>query len=283
MEFNWNAADGTVLHGKRWWPASPPESVVILVHGLGDHTARLDPVAQRLNQAGFAVASYDQRGHGLTGGRLPSFRVLLDDIGSFIGHVHSWSEAPCYLYGISLGGGLVIQHALRSKPDPHTGQFARSMHGVIASSPLLRPGFKPPAWKLTLARYLHDWWPSFSLPSGLDPNALSRDRAAVEAYRNDPLVHPRVSAVLGLSMLRAGEESLQQASDLRLPVLLMHGTEDRITSPQASREFASSSGSKCELRLWEGAYHDLHFETNREEVLRTVCDWIHERSRIAVG
>jgi alpha-beta hydrolase superfamily lysophospholipase len=276
MEFNWNAPDGTRLHGKRWWPENPPLSVVILVHGLGDHSARLDPVARRLNQAGIAVASYDQRGHGLTGGKLPSFQVLAQDIDAFVEHVRPLSDSPRFLYGISLGGGLVLEHALRSN-------LGRGIHGVIASSPLLRPGFQPPAWKLRIARYLHDWWPSFTLPSGLDPEALSRDPVAVEAYRNDPLVHPRVSAALGLSMLRAGEESLQHAAALRLPVLLMHGTQDRITSPEASQEFALRSGGACELRLWEGAFHDLHFETNREEVLQTVCDWICNPSRIAVG
>ncbi len=103
-------------------------------------------------------------------------------------------------------------------------------------------------------------WPTFSQASGLDTQALSRDPAVVRAYENDPLVHARVSARLFVSTYQAGLWALDHAAEFPLPLLLMHGTADRLTSVEASRQFARRGSGDCTFKLWEGFYHEIHNE-----------------------
>jgi alpha-beta hydrolase superfamily lysophospholipase len=275
-EFSMEAEGLAPWFARAWMPEQTPWAMVGLVHGLGDHSGRYAGVAQALVGAGIGVVGYDQRGHGLTGGPLPTFEVLLSDIDRMIAAMEALNDAPKFLYGASLGGGLVLNYALhcQSQYVSHSRHQKSRLQGAIASSPLLTPAFKPPAWKLMLARWLRNLWPSFTLASGIDPNDLSRDPLAVEQYRNDPQVHHRISAALGFSMLQAGQWALEHASELQCPVLLMHGTKDRITSHEASREFAAKAGANCTLKIWDGFFHDLHFEPERDQVLRFVVDWI---------
>jgi alpha-beta hydrolase superfamily lysophospholipase len=148
------------------------------------------------------------------------------------------------------------------------------LEGVIASSPLLIPAVPLPAWKRAMARFLSLVRPSLSLPNGVNPDDLSHDARIARLYRQDPLVHHRVSAILATSMLDAGAWALEHADQLTIPLLLMHGSGDRLTSAEASRSFASRAGSRCTLRIWEGLFHELHFETERDLVLRYIRDWI---------
>jgi alpha-beta hydrolase superfamily lysophospholipase len=222
-----------------------------------------------LVREGYQVVGYDQRGHGKTGGGLPTFESLLEDLAIFVAHLKTLHEVV-FLYGQSLGGGLVINFALRNP----TYSSPTNLCGVIASSPLLRPTIAPPAWKLLVARTFGKLWPAITLESGIDPKLLTHVDAEIEKYRNDPLVHHRVSAALGISMLDAGEWALRHAASLSIPMLLLHGSADQVTSPECSKEFAEKAGQKCQLRLWDRMYHELHFEIERDEVLSCVADWI---------
>jgi acylglycerol lipase len=240
----------------------------VIVHGLGDHSTRFAPVAETLVRSGFLVLSYDQLGHGKTGHAMPRFETLVNDINVAISHVRSDANQPCFLYGQSLGGGLVLYHALKSNP---TERVAR----VIASAPLLKPAIEPPRWKLLVGKTLGRLWPGLTLATEINANHLTHDQAEVERYRNDPLIHHKVSAALGITMLERCEWSLAHAAELRVPTLLIHGTEDRITSATASQDFAQRAGAICELKLWQGLFHDLHFELERDQVLDCVVDWIN--------
>ena len=168
-------------------------------------------------------------------------------------------------YGQSLGGGLVINYLL-SRGSQATGG--------IANSPLLRTAFPPPAWKLAVARALGKFWPTFTLSTAIRPKELTHDPAGVKAYQSDPLVHQRVSAALGLSMLEAGEWSIANAHKLATPLLLIHGTQDRITSCEASETFSKASNSYCDFRPWNGLYHDMHWEPQWQQVLAAMQDFI---------
>ena len=257
------------LETQSWTPGGEAKCVIGIVHGLGEHCGRYHPVAERLVREGFHVVGYDQRGHGKTGGQLPTFEILLEDLACFASHLKELHDVV-FLYGQSLGGGLVVNFALRNPTYPRP----TNLRGVIASSPLLRPTIAPPAWKLLIARTIGKLWPSITLGSGIDPKSLTHVDAEIEKYRNDPLVHHRVSAALGISMLDAGEWNLRHAASLSIPMLLMHGSADQVTSPECSKAFAEEAGQNCHLRLWDGMYHELHFETEREEVLSHVADWV---------
>lgn len=269
FEFKWQTEDGLRLYAQGWQPETEPTAAICLVHGLGEHSGRYAHLAAFLNQAGYVLLAFDLRGHGKSEGQrghTPSYEALLDDTAHFLdGAAGRYPDCPRFLYGHSLGGNLVINHALRRRPP---------LAGVIATGPLLRPAFEPPAWKMTLAKIMYRLWPTLSLSNGLDRQALSRDPEVVRAYNDDPLVHDRLSARLGMDMLQAGLWSLEHAAEFPLPLLLMHGSADRVCSPQASREFAAQAGEGCTLQIWDGFYHEIHNEPEQGEVFEYLLEWL---------
>lgn len=261
--------DGLIVH--RWEPPGGVRAVLCLVHGLGEHGRRYDHLAAFLNRHGFLVLALDLRGHGRSPGprgHLPDDGFMRQDIASFVRMASSLHpERPVFLYGHSLGGGIVIHYCLSSSPQ---------LAGVVVTGPLLRTAFAPPRWKLALARVMYRLWPSLTLPSELDVQAISRDQAVVDAYVQDPLVHDRLSVKLGMDMLEAGRRSLDQAERWDLPLLIMHGGEDRLTSCEASAEFAARAGEKCTLKIWPGLYHEIHNEPEQDQVFSFLLDWLEK-------
>jgi acylglycerol lipase len=251
--------------------------VVCLVHGLGEHSGRYAHVAAALTKAGYALQAFDLRGHGDSQGRrghAPTWEALLDDISLCLAQAASrFPDAPLFLYGHSLGGTLVLTYCMSREAQ---------LTGVIATSPLLRPAFQPPAWKIALAQLMYSLWPTFSLNNELDPSGICRDRAVVQAYVNDRRVHDRLSARLGLDMLRAGEWILRHSEDLTVPVLLMYGSADRLCSPEAIRQFAEHVNHGCTCKCWDGLYHEIHNEPEKHEVLRTIIEWLEAHTVIQV-
>jgi alpha-beta hydrolase superfamily lysophospholipase len=118
--------------------------------------------------------------------------------------------------------------------------------------------------------------PGLAQASGLVVDDISHDRTVVEKYISDPLVHDKISVSLFHSAMSAGSFALSHASDLKVPLLLMHGSDDKICSPEGSREFASKT-SLAELKIWDGGYHELHNETFREEVFSYLMKWLNAR------
>ena len=265
-------SDGIELHERRWLPESGCRAVVCLVHGLGEHSGRYRHVGEAFAGKGIGVYTYDSRGHGRSGGRrshTPSYDALLDDVGLLIATAQA--EQPgvlLFLYGHSLGGALVINHVLRRESP---------VRGAIASAPALRPGFEPPGWKLAIGRLAARLWPTLRLASELDPTAISRDPAVVEQYLNDPLMNRSLTAALGIAVIEEGERALAEAHTLSVPLLLMHGTGDRLTDVEASRTFAAAAGDLCTLRLFDGLYHEPHNEPEKADVFECVFDWIDDQ------
>lgn len=268
-EFSFSNRRGQALFAQSWLPDEPPHAVMGIVHGLGDHSGRYQAMARWFVERGIGVISYDQLGHGRTGGAMPHFQVLVRDIDLLIDRLHEFS-VPRFLYGQSLGGGLVTYVALQQKTQ---------LDGVIAASPLLKTTQEPPAWKIAIGKSLGKFWPTLTLPTDLNPAHLTHDPVEVDHYRTDPLIRRRVSAALGISMLEAGRWSMGQARNLNVPMLMMHGTEDAITSCHASAAFAKSASHRCEWKPWQGLFHDLHHEHDREVVFDFVVQWIQQRSQ----
>jgi alpha-beta hydrolase superfamily lysophospholipase len=217
----------------------------MLVHGHGEHVARYDHVAAVLTEKGYAVLGSDLRGHGKCGGprgHTPSYEALMDDIDCFSQQVDQrYANLPRFLYGHSLGGNLVLNYALRRKPD---------LRGVIATGPWLKLAFDPPASQVKLGRLMNSIAPGFTQHSKLDTSGLSHDQAVVSAYNHDPLVHDKISARLFVEIYETGLWALEHAAEFPLPLLLMHGAADPITSAKASQEFAEKAGEKVTLKVW---------------------------------
>jgi acylglycerol lipase len=271
QELGWQAADGLPLFAQEWRPEAGAQAVVCLVHGLGEHSGRYAHLAAALAPAGHALLAFDLRGHGRSAGprgHAPTFEVLLDDVALLLDQAaQRFPGRPRFLYGHSLGGTLALTYALRRRPQ---------LAGVISTSPLLLPAFEPPAWKVALGRALYHLWPALALSNEIDPQHLARDPAVARAYVDDPLVHDRVSARLAMDMLRAGRWALEHVAEFppRLPLLLAHGSADRITSAAASRQFASQVPGDCTLKLWDDLYHETHNEPEQEIVFGFLLAWL---------
>lgn len=269
IESKRESKDGITFYIRNWEPEGKAKAVVALVHGHGEHVGRYENVASALTNAGYILAGYDSRGHGKsTGprGHIPSYDTLMDDIAAFIAMLgEKYSGQPIFLYGHSMGGNEVINYALRRHPK---------IAGVIATGPWLKLAFEPPAIKVALGKFMNNIAPSFIQPSGLDTKGLSHDAEVVRLYDNDPLGHDKVSARLFVSMYESGLWALDHASELALPLLLMHGGADPITSAEASRQFAGKTGSKVTLRIWDGLYHEIHNEPEQAEVFKVMVEWL---------
>jgi alpha-beta hydrolase superfamily lysophospholipase len=273
IEFTRQASDGIQYYFQGWQPEIPAKAVVCLVHGLGEHSGRYAHIAPALNAAGYALFGFDLRGHGKSDGprgHTPSYDTLLDDIGRLLDEAAArYPGLPRFLCGQSLGGNLVLNYALRRKP---------AIAGVVATSPWLRLSSAPPAARMTLGRVMNRLLPAFVQSSGLDPTGLSRDPEVVRAYKVDPLVHDRLSARLGMVAIEAGEWALAHAAEFPLPLLLAHGSADKLTSATASAEFAKKVPGDCTFKVWDGFYHETHNEPEKAEVLSFMIDWLQQHT-----
>ena len=270
LQSSWQDARGLKFHLQAWEPDRRPRAVIALLHGLGEHVARYSTVAQELVKAGYAVMAMDLRGHGRSGGQrghTPSYDALLDDIEALLARVaERYPRLPVFLYGHSLGGSLAINLVLRRRPR---------LRGVITTAPWFRTAVDPPPLKVALAKALEPILPTYSDHWGVDPDSLSHDTSVGDAYVRDPLVHGRISARMYRTSAQAGLWALEHAHEYALPLLLMHGTADKVTSWEASQEFARRSGKQVTLRLWEGWYHELHNEPQSRRVVRTMVNWMN--------
>ncbi len=268
-EWNWKSLDGLDMYARGWAPQGQPRAAVMLVHGHGEHVARYDHVAAALAEKDYAILGFDLRGHGKSGGprgHIPSYDALMDDIASFSRQTEErYPGLPRFLYGHSLGGNLVLNYTLRRKPD---------LRGVIATGPWLRLAFDPPASQVTLGRLMNGIAPAFIQHSKLDARGLSHDGGVVTAYVNDPQVHDKISARLFVTIYKSGLWALEHAAEFPLPLLLMHGAADPITSAKASQEFAQKAGDKVTLKIWDGLYHEIHNEPEKAEVFKVMLDWL---------
>lgn len=265
----WPAPDGTRIYQQIWAPDGDARGVVCLAHGQGDHSGRYAHVAAALGEAGYATLTCDHHGHGRSEGprgHTPDYDALLGEVAQLLAEAERrFPGRPRFLYGQSMGGGLVLNYALRRRP---------AIAGVIATSPWLRLAFAPPAWKLTLGRLMDRLSPTFTQASGLDTKAISRDPQAVRAYEIDPLNHDKISARQFASCYAAGLWALEHAGEFSLPLLLMHGDADRITSAAASREFAARVPG-CTFKIWDGCYHEIHNEPEQQALFATITGWLH--------
>jgi len=271
LGWKWKSRDGLELSAFGWQPESP-KAVVVLIHGHGEHINRYRHVAAAFSQAGYALQGFDLRGHGQSDGQrghTPSYQSLMDDIRDFITETQKrFPKLSVFLYGHSLGGNLAVNYALR---------LPQGLQGVIATGPWLKLAFDPPALQVMAAKLLNRLAPSFSLASGLNQSALSRDPEEVRKYAAEPLVHDKISARLYAGITTQGLWALEHAAELQIPMLLMHGSADQITSAPASREFAQKAGQLVTLRIWEGLFHEIHNEPEQVEVIQAMVTWLNQQ------
>lgn len=275
FETSWKAHDGLDIFAQGWEPeARAPKAVVCLVHGLGEHSSRYAHVAEAFGREGYALFTYDLRGHGRSAGvrgHISSIEDFMKDIDILLDQARKrYTGLPLILYGHSLGGIQVLHYGLIRKPN---------VKGVVATSPGLHTALETQTLKVNMAKILGSIIPGVTISSGLDSKAISRDEKVVSLYNHDPLNHDKVSLGFGRIMLGVTKWTIEHAGEFSLPLLLMHGKSDQIAFPSSSIEFAAPIKENCTLVLWDDAYHELHNEAEQNEVFKTMTLWMDARLR----
>ncbi len=258
----------------RHWSVPEAKAVVCIVHGMGEHIGRYGHVAEFFSVQGYSTIGFDHQGHGRTTGKrghAVGLDAMLDDISNLLEQARElYPGRPVFLYGHSMGGNLVLNQVLRRKPD---------ITGVVATAPWIRLPNPPSKLKVFFAKLANHILPKLTQPNGLDVNGLSNDKAVIEAYQNDPLVHDRVSVRVGVDLLEAAHFLDNYNGALSCPTLLMHGLNDPITSPAATEAFAERVQGDVTWKAWPGLKHEIHNEPQQGEVLAFLVEWMERVCR----
>ncbi|MDQ6421187.1 alpha/beta hydrolase [Paenibacillus sp. LHD-117] len=266
----------TQLFVREWLPiGDPPKAVVCLSHGHGEHSERYAHVAERMTMDGYAFLAFDHYGHGRSEGKrghMLSMDAAITDLTLMLEQcAKRHPDLPIFLYGHSMGGNIALNCAIRTKP---------LIQGLILTSPWLRLAFKPPAAKEWFGRRLASLLPALPMSTGLKEEDLFR-HGGIEAseklsMRGDPLSHTTITPRAYIEIQDAGEWAIKHAAQLHVPLLLIHGTSDRITSFAASEELAGRLQSRCAWHPWKDGLHELHNDIRGKETIHTITAWMND-------
>ena len=279
MEPALTTADGLKLR-LREWPCEQARGTVLIVHGLGEHIGRYEPVAAQLLRSGRSVVGYDQRGHGASEGARGALNQpddLLADLALVIDAVRRQHPGPLTLLGHSMGGAVAarfVAGGLEGAPPP---AWFRPVDALVLSSPALDPGLSA-AQKIALA-VAGRLAPNLAVGNGLKPDWISRDPAVVKAYLADPLVHDRITPKLARFIADGGAFVRAHAAQWRVPTLLLYAGADRCVAPAGSAAFAAAAPSGVvTARAFPVLFHEIFNEPEQAEVLDALASWLRARS-----
>ncbi|KAL8474467.1 hypothetical protein ACS0TY_031072 [Phlomoides rotata] len=268
---------GDTIFTRSWTPVNVEiRGVVVLLHGLNEHSGRYNDFAKKLNANGFKVCGMDWIGHGGSDGLhayVPSLDYAVADTKMFLSKVLADNpKVPCFCFGHSTGGSIVLKTVL----DPKVGQ---NVAGVVLTSPAV--GVKPShpifAVLAPICAYL---LPRFQFSAANKGGiAVSRDPEALLAKYSDPLVFTgSIRIRTGYEILRITAYLQQNLRRLTVPFFVLHGTDDSVTDPEASRKLhKEASSTDKSIKLYDGLLHDLLFEPEKEEVASSIITWLNNR------
>jgi alpha-beta hydrolase superfamily lysophospholipase len=269
------SSDGNRLFWRRHAPEGDSRAVLLVVHGLAEHTGRYLHVLDHFANAGFDCWAHDYRGHGQSPGDRVDVRHSDDFLTDLAAARRLVGEAqpdlPLFLVGHSQGGLIVLREALANP---------QGLEGIVVSSPFLgmHPDAAPPAALHMVANIVSTFAPKLMFSKVAEPSALSRDPKVPEAYIADPLVSTTVSARWFTSVMAAHADTHARASTLSLPALVMQSGDDRLTDPAATRSWVSAAPADLvDYVEWEGLYHEMFNEPEKEMVFERVEQWLDER------
>ena len=266
-------ADDMVRIFYQSWQAQKPKGVVVISHGLGEHSDRYSNIMNALAGAGISFYALDHRGHGKSGGKrghVDRYMKYVDDLKKLVDTLVKTENPglPVILLGHSMGGLIAMRYAL---------EYPEDLKGLILSAPALVPAVAVPGWKKSLGRIFSVIAPGLAMNNELDPADISSDPDVVQAYRDVPLVHDMVSARWYTEYLDTAEYCLARPAEIEMPLLVIHGTADRMVSPESSRiVFENASSRDKKIFTWEGLFHETMNERieDRKKVLKTISAWI---------
>ncbi|HEX2202168.1 MAG TPA: alpha/beta hydrolase [Longimicrobium sp.] len=267
------APDGLRLAYRAWTPAAP-RAALLVVHGLGEHGGRYAALARALSARGVAVFALDLRGHGRSGGArayTPRFEQLVEDVEAFRRHVALKLPAPVpvFLLGHSLGG-LVSIRWLQTHPEA-------PLAGAVLSSPLLGVAVKAPRWKVAMAGVLTRVLPKLPLSNEIDPAELSSDPAYVRSYREDPLVHTRITPRLYTELMAHIGHAFAERGRFGHPLLFLVSGADTVVQAGATHRFAEGLTGDVTVHRYDGFRHESLNEAGRARPIADLTAWLEAR------
>jgi acylglycerol lipase len=275
-EYLFKTADNSNLY-RQSWRSTHLLGVVVIVHGYAEHSGRYQWAALQLVDRGFAVYTFDLRGHGKSSGArniVRSYDECLTDLATFIQQVKlKEPNQPLFLFGHSFGGTIAALFAIRSQS---------LLNGLVLSSAFFGANRHISMLTLQLIMLIGHLLPRFPTLF-LDSQTLSRDLDVVAIYEADLLVgRGRMPARTLSEMLKATAEIQSRTNEIELPLLILHGTEDCLVSMEGSKSFYLSVGSKDKsIELYDGFYHELLNEPEKIRVLSGIEVWLHKHLSIA--
>jgi len=269
------ASDATCLQAYEWKPqANSVRGVVVIIHGVRDHASRYDALAQALGKQGLAVYAQDHRGHGNSGGdrqRFDSIGQLVDDVDVAVSEAkRRHPGVPVFLYGHSMGGLVATQYALA---------HGESLRGVVLSGAALKLQPNVTGGEKAAAHFFGGLIPG--LPAQhLDDTEFVREPAAKAELAADPLIdHGNLPARSAAAALDAIDDTQRRMEQVKVPLLILHGTADKATNVDGSRDLYARAGSTDKtLKLYDGVFHDLMHEPERDRIIQDVTAWITARA-----
>lgn len=269
-ESNFGTTDGLTLYRQWWLPAGEAKAVVMIFHGLGEHSGRYAHVATALNDAGYAVHAVDHRGHGKSQGKpvyVKSYDEFMSDLVLFRDLVErAHPDVPLFVLGHSMGGNLAMGHTLAHQ---------QGLAGLALSGPALKVGDDVTPMQVKIIGVLGKLAPGLR-PQGLDATSISRDPAVVQQYRDDPLVYTgKMSAGIGWALIEQMEQFPTRYTELRLPISIQHGTADKLTNVEGSRELERLAvNAPVTAHYYDELFHEIYNEPEQVAVIADLVAWL---------
>jgi len=258
------------LYYQCWLPDGKPKAVLLVAHGLAEHSGRYKNLVNYFVPKGYAVYSFDYRGHGRSEGMrsyVDRFSDYLADFKTFFDIVRkAHKDAKIFLVGHSLGATIAIPYAVERQQEL-AGMITSG--ASLVASPTVSPAL------IAIAGVLSALLPKMGV-TVLDASTISRDKAVVDAYVNDPLVfRGKIPARTGAELVKMWKTLPEQMPEIKLPILIMHGSVDRLCDPAGSKLLYERVGSKDKtLKLYDGFYHEIYNEPEHKKVMADVEAWL---------
>jgi alpha-beta hydrolase superfamily lysophospholipase len=259
------------LYSQTWKPEHNPQLIILLIHGLGEHCERYEHLVHKFIDQDFLVHAIDLPGHGKTSGKrslIKSFDICNKIIQTQLDLLKKkHPKIPVLIYGHSMGGSIVANYVLKLKPK---------VDGIILSSAALKISDDISPILVKIASIMGKICPTMPTIK-LDSNGLSHNHEVVKKYNEDPLVYSgKIPARTAAEINKSVKYNQSHASEFSYPILMIHGSDDKLTDPKGSEEFYSkiSSSSKT-LKIYDGLFHELINEYEQDEVMLDIIKWIN--------
>jgi alpha-beta hydrolase superfamily lysophospholipase len=264
--------DQAKLFYQSWLPDDPPRAIIVIEHGLAEHGGRYMNVVNQLVPAGFGVYALDQYGHGRSDGArvfVPCFDVYIDILKIFHDLVRAkHPDEKIFLYGHSMGSLIVANYLI---------DYQQELAGAILSGIFTKVPDNITPMTVMMGKVFSSVLPKLGVTK-IDSAGVSRDQEVVMAYDNDPLVYRgKVTARLGAETLQGFARVAEEQHKIRLPILLLQGTEDLLVNPIGAQELYDSISSEDKtLEYYEGYYHEVCNDIGKEQVLADMQAWLED-------